>query len=164
MVSIRKSPEERFWEKVDVRGENECWEWKGAIDRLGYGNFSSVIVNPGTGRLQDKAHRISWILTYGNIPDKICVCHKCDNRKCVNPNHLFLGTQIDNIKDMVQKGRQGGAKGSQNGSSKLKEHQIVEIRQKLETGLSCCAIAKEYGVSNQLINRIKQNQCWTHVE
>lgn len=96
-----RPPEERFWKKVDVRGADECWEWQGFVAPNGYGRFDGGL-----------AHRFSWVLANGAIPEAndyspfgYLILHKCDNRSCVNPNHLFLGTQQDNIQDQVAKGR-----------------------------------------------------------
>lgn len=89
----------RFWEKVDKRTEDECWEWKGSVNHsTGYGAFGFNSKNTG-------AHRVSWIIANGEIPNGMCVMHKCDNRICVNPKHLSLGTQDDNAKDRNLKNR-----------------------------------------------------------
>lgn len=98
-----KSLADRFWAKVDKRGPDECWLWTGCRKKaFGYGKI-------GEGRMGQRtllAHRVSWEITNGSIPDGAMVLHRCDNPPCVNPRHLFLGDQLDNMRDMVSKGRQ----------------------------------------------------------
>lgn len=92
---------ERFWPKVQHGTADECWLWTAALKESGYGQF---MIN-SLSRKPLKAHRISWELAHGSIPDGLHVLHHCDNRRCVNPSHLFLGTNDDNIRDMIAKGR-----------------------------------------------------------
>lgn len=96
-LNPKPTPAERFWSKVDRSGE--CWEWTAGLNQAGYGQFSMWPDRP------ERAHRFSWVLHNGPIPDDLCVLHACDNRKCVNPAHLFLGTRGDNIRDCFAKGR-----------------------------------------------------------
>lgn len=99
--SRKKTPaEERFWKYVPKLHEKMCWEWTGGMDGAGYGTVSN-----GFGKSPLKAHRLSWEIHFGAIPDGLMVCHACDNPSCVNPDHLLLGTQAANALDMSRKGR-----------------------------------------------------------
>jgi hypothetical protein len=97
-IRYKKPLDVRFWNLVNIRGENDCWEWKASLDTKGYGQFN---IN---GKMNG-SHRIAWILTNGEISGNLNVCHHCDNPKCCNPKHLFLGTQADNMLDMMLKKR-----------------------------------------------------------
>lgn len=100
----RRSIEERFWEKVDKSGD--CWVWTGALGGRGYGYIAKPggsAANPGAHMIP--AHRVSWEIANGQIPDGLLVCHHCDNPRCVRPDHMFLGTDLDNARDRERKGR-----------------------------------------------------------
>jgi hypothetical protein len=100
-MEIDRNIEDRFWKKVNKKGPMDCWEWIGAIDEDGYGRIRVS----GSINRQIGAHRLSYAISHKDFDEKLMVCHHCDNRKCVNPNHLFLGSAIDNYKDMVNKNR-----------------------------------------------------------
>jgi len=165
----RKSLEERFWEKVDRRGPDEHWLWKGAVSSNGYGTICIGSRKAGGKR----AHRVAFELTYGFILPSLCVCHTCDIPLCCNPGHLFVGTRGDNNRDMVRKGRQRHGPGTvhlprwgeQNGNSKLTEAQVREIRARYERGsVTYRSLAAEYGVSQTLIGAVIRRELWACVE
>src|SRR5579875_2869953 len=101
---IKQSLEEKFWDKVDIKNESECWEWKGGLVSNGYG-YLVEYDNDNKHLKTHLAHRLSYKLHNGVLNENKVICHKCDNRKCVNPNHLFEGSQKENIDDMMKKGR-----------------------------------------------------------
>lgn len=154
-----KSLDIRFWEKVNpdispiFYNGSRCWEWTGAKTKKGYGSFGYIY---GT----EYAHRISYIFAFGEIPDGLFVCHGCDNRKCVNPNHLFLGTPKENSEDMVSKGR--SIVNEKNPRAKLKSSEVREIRKILSSSsnLSHKEIASMFGVSSATISLIGSNSTW----
>lgn len=156
-VQLRLSAEERFWPKVmKPMGWDACWEWGGALNPSGYGNFKVYsYANAG-------AHRVSYALYYGQSPGEMLVCHKCDNPMCVNPTHLFLGTVADNTADMVTKGRarNGDQRGERNGCAKLSAESVSEIRKLISAGRKNTWIAARYGVTHQLISRIRRGHAW----
>ena len=148
----RRSIKERFWSKVD-KG-SKCWVWTAGTNR-GYGEFW----------IEDrmhKAHRISYEMEYRSVPPSMCVLHTCDNPPCVNPKHLFVGSQKDNIADAHSKGRlkNGTSLGSMHWCSKLTEKQVSIILKDTRTHRK---IAKEYKVSRSTVSLIKQRKTWKHV-
>lgn len=158
-VQIWPSLAERFWEKVDKRGPDECWEWQAAHSPRGYG----VIRARENGNMF--AHRVSWELHNGPIPKGLHVCHHCDNPPCVNPAHLFLGTDADNVADMLAKGREShaGLRGEQHGMAKLTDASVIEIRARLKNGENRGALARQFGVSHDNIRLIDRGKTWRHL-
>ena len=149
----------RFWNKVNKDDGGGCWIWTGTIQSGGYGNV-------GVHGRNLRAHRLAYELTYGPIPPGMCVCHRCDVRSCVNPDHLFLGTKADNTHDMVRKGRHVAISlpGSNNPSSVLTDDDVREIRRRVRVdGVSRTQIAKEFGVSQPLISQIVIGRAWKHL-
>lgn len=142
-----------FWKKVSVGSHEECWNWK-AYNWKGYGSFAVG------NRRNEKSHRISWTLTFGSIPEGLFVCHKCDNPSCCNPYHLFLGTNADNMRDMVEKGRSAGLEGEENPAAKLNLGQVVRIRNLYEEGLTQLEIGKMFNVSRTVVGAIVRKEIW----
>ena len=160
---MRKTTLQLFEEKFIKTEDNSCWNWSACIMDGGYGLFAIK-------RKPKKAHRVSYEIYVGKITDNLHVLHTCDNRKCVNPNHLFLGTNLDNVQDKMKKGRIVPSFGGKNGSSKLDEKKIIEIRSKYiplknKSGPgSLSFLAKEYGVYASTIWGIVKRRTWTHVD
>lgn len=145
--------EERFKAKVIIT--DNCWLWDGGKVPDGYGSFrvSSSKV--------EAAHRVAYVLAYGDIPDGLFVLHSCDNPPCVRPSHLWLGTGGDNARDMIAKGR-ANRKGDNANHRKLTSTQVVAIRSKWAAGgTTQRALAKEYGVHYSTIHLIVRNLVWT---
>lgn len=145
--------EARFWPKV-AKGEG-CWEWRAGKFPSGYGAFCF------RGRKAARAHRVAWILTNGEIPAGLLVLHRCDNRACVRPDHLFLGTNDDNMRDMVEKGR--AARGERNAFAKLNPDRVREIRALGAAGVSQYAIADRFGITQALVWLVVNRKAWRHV-
>src|SRR5439155_8545818 len=109
------------------------------------------------------AHRVSWIVHYGHIPSQMLVLHKCDNRICVRPDHLFLGTYADNMHECIKKGRKKGKRGEASNFAKLSDIQILEIRRLRKLGMSPTLIAKQFGVTYGHIWCVVTRKVWTHI-
>lgn len=169
-----------FHEKVDrngpfpdqsnphYQGLSNCWQWTGKLNESGYGRLHFTPLGTGK-RISIRAHRIAWMIAHGTIADGMLVLHKCDNRACVNPDHLFLGTAKDNSLDCMRKGRREYPKGVNRVPRKprkwttpriLTESQVDEIRGMRGMGLSCQKIASKFNVSRSMIWLIVTGKSW----
>lgn len=147
---MKKPLEQRFWKHVRKGTNNECWLWIASTNEPnGYGQ-----INDGTGKMIT-AHRYSWIIHNGVIPDGMQVCHRCDVRRCVNPAHLFVGTQQDNLKDRGDKRRT--QMGEKHYCAKLSEKDVREIRSSTEYQR---VLAERFGVSRSTIAMIQTKKSW----
>jgi len=144
---------ERFVPKYIKNLSTQCWDWQAQKDKDGYGVFSF-------NQRPIQAHRASFLIYKGDIPRKFLVCHHCDNPSCVNPEHLFLGTNSDNMQDMLNKGRGNYAKGSTIGVSKLTEKGVIFIR---ASTLSSRELSQKFKVSYPHICLIRQGKTWKHL-
>ena len=159
----RRPLAERFWEKVDKSsGDDGCWLWTGAVNRCGYGRVGRGNKYGGAAM----AHRVAYQLVEGPIGDGLFVCHSCDNPPCVNPAHLFLGTNQDNMDDMVRKGRspRKDNSGENNPSAKLTNCEVATIKRRLLNGEKVNVVAADYGVVPRLVSDIKVGRNWRGIE
>lgn len=146
----KRSLESRFWQRVDTSGE--CWIWQGGRDTSGYGKLTP----------DSRAHRISWELNVGPVPEGLWVLHRCDNPPCVRPDHLFLGTLQDNVADMVSKGR--GVAGVRHPMAKVTPEIVLAIRTRYSAGnVTQHALAREYGLVQSQISHIVRGKQWSSV-
>ena len=140
-----------------TKNKSGCWEWTAKLYSNGYGclmhNHRYVL-----------AHRVAWELFVGPIPDGLQVCHRCDNRRCVNPKHLFIGTQRANMRDMVSKGRDRPSRGEANQRAKLSDEDVRAIRRRARTGEMQSDIAGAYGVSRKQVSVIVSRKQWAHIK
>lgn len=146
---------ERFTAKYSIDAASGCWTWVAGTNGAGYG-----LIRPGGKAPRELAHRISWILFKGPIHSDgsyhgICVLHRCDNTLCVNPEHLFLGTNADNIRDSQNKQRRG---------RKLTAEKVQNIMRRLSEGEAVRKLARENGVNRTTVKKIKARRYWKHME
>lgn len=158
VMSRKTKPlKERFW--VKVKKGRGCWEWQASTDKDGYGQIGGF--GKSGNRTMLKAHRVSLEMSGVHIPKGKKVCHKCDNPKCVNPRHLYVGTDHMNHMDMVKRGR--STTGERNARSKLTAPQVRAIRKVRATGVRLRVLAEEYGVSESCICVVANGKGWRHV-
>ena len=154
MSKAQPITQERIEAKVLRIPEAGCWVWMGSTQVRGYGEIIS-------NNRKHLAHRASYEAFVGKIPKGMYVCHACDNVACVNPNHLFLGTQNQNQQDMASKGR--STRGVKNPMAKLDEYGVKQIKEGIKAGQSDSSLAKSWMVCRQTINNIRNKKVWNHV-
>jgi len=148
-LARKKTEEEFFWSRVGRNTEESCWEWTGGHYKSGYGYFRWE----GKSRL---SHRLAWELSVGPIPNGLFVCHTCNNPSCINPRHLFLGSQEENMQHMVQEGRHRG-------NAKLNEEDILEIRHLYSVGVPVREIAEKFQIHSNSVWRCVTGKAWSRV-
>lgn len=176
MATFDQATIERFESKFIPEPNSGCWLWIGPMNGLGYGWFSLFKFRKiDTKRSSSyRAHRVSWMFSRGPIPPGMCVLHRCDVRSCVNPDHLFLGTNADNAADRVRKGRSASGarhtsrlypdrvpRGTRHGNAKLTDEDVRLIRRSLEPA---AYIAEKFGISSNSVYGIRRHHTWRHVE
>lgn len=155
----KTDPSIRFWKKVNITQDDGCWEWTAGTFSNGYGQFYD-------GKNKIGAHRFAYQEKYGVLPKEIKVCHKCDNRICVRQSHMFPGTQLDNLLDMIQKGRKINAdsKGELNGRAVATEEIVLKMRILYSEGKTKASIAREFGISETQTTRIINGESWSYLK
>jgi hypothetical protein len=147
----------RFWKRVQKTDGDGCWEWASSKSPSGYGLV---------GVRRERAHRVAWKLTHGEIPEGLFVCHHCDNRACCRPDHLFLGTHSDNMADMVSKGRaawQTGRLHIPSGTGPIPDAVVRMIRARADNGDRFASIARELGIHPFVVGRIARRTSYRSV-
>lgn len=148
---------QRFYDKLVIQPDG-CIYYTGCDNGKGYGVFA---LNIEGRRKNCYAHRLSYELEYGPIPEGMMVCHTCDVRQCVNPKHLFLGTCKDNLADMARKGR--STHGVKNAMSKLSEEDVLEIVRLVQSGVRQCDVAEEFNLSRANVCNIMKGRLWSRL-
>ncbi len=151
----------RLGKAIEVNPKSGCWEWQQSHNGIGYGTLT-------INKKRKYAHRLAFELVCGSIPSGLMLCHKCDNPSCINPEHLFLGTQTENMKDCSIKGRlkpyKLGFPGEKNPSAKLNEEKVSIIKERLRSGELQSSIANYFGVTQSVISEIKRGKLWALVK
>ena len=155
-LPLLQAARDRMLAKIKKNPQTDCWEWTGKRDAAGYGTICVLPISKYV-----KTHRMAWVLSYGPIPrENFVIRHRCDNRCCVNPDHLVNGTQTDNCKDTFARQRTRGGAWERHRKAKLTREQVVIIRARREAGETCASLGREYGVGRDQISRICTGKVW----
>ncbi len=157
-------PSQRFWSKVNKAGPNDCWEWTGARTPDGYGfMFAGPLYEIDTRWV--RSNRLSYEMHKGPIPEGLSVLHHCDNPPCVNPAHLYAGTQQQNVKDRAtrKRGKEHRQGGESNDNAKLTEADIPTIIEMVRAGKRQGVVGTIFGISQQHVSRIVHGHSWAHL-
>ncbi len=154
--SVYSDQHELFLDKIKPNVETGCIEWQGVISNNGYG----IICFNGS---HQTVHRYSYEYSNGTIENNLCVCHHCDNKLCVRPDHLFLGSQFENMHDMIKKGRAVFPVGERNGNKKISETEAINIINLIKSGKRNLEIEKETNINSNIISQIRNQTTWKHL-
>lgn len=153
---ITPSTEQRLWSRVKPNADTECWEWLALKDKDGYGRFY-------IGKKNLLAHRVAYAAYYKIDPGNLLVCHRCDNPSCVNPAHLWLGSNADNLADMKNKGRSHSCRGERGSRTVLTPSDVYQIRELVSSGLTHRQAGRAVGIGKSQVGRIMRGEQWAHI-
>lgn len=156
-VVIPGTVHDRLMARRSLDPHTGCWNWTGYTNRGGYGTIQL------DGKKQT-VHRVAYVELVGEIPDGLHICHRCDNRLCFNPAHLFPGTNLENTRDSAAKGRRPDLKGEKCGHARLNNRKVMKIRSLSSMGMTGAAIARKLGVPSPTVNHVISRRTWKHLE
>jgi hypothetical protein len=159
-VGVGVTDLERFGAKYEPEPNSGCWIWTARIQPNGYGQATL----PGGHGSSTGAHRVSWLLHRGLIPVGLCVLHRCDNKPCVNPAHLYIGTLKQNSNDRDERGRANTCRGERHGQSKLTSEDVVAIRRRHAAGEFQRVIADDYGICQSEVSSVVCGRLWAWLQ
>lgn len=143
--------------------EEGCWEYNGYKNPLGYGEFKIYCATSTPKKRKFRASRVAYAFYNGVDPGELYVCHRCDNPSCINPDHLFLGTPMDNTQDMIRKGRNASQCGESNNAAKISESIVIDVIAKIREGKNNKQIAAELPICHSMVSLIRLGKTWRHV-
>lgn len=163
---MKSDVQKRFWSKVDIKDLLSCWFWKGSLEAVRKGTYLRGRFRIGGRRGRaEVASRVAWVSTHGDIPDGLFVLHKCDDPRCVNPSHLYLGTNKDNMRDLYERGDPNRSHGEKHYHALLTDEQAREVRRLYKARkMRSVDIGKKFGISRSTVWDIGTGRRWKHLE